>query len=101
MVVSVRRAWPSLWHCLTLDFLYSTCSEGTTPSVRTRVRKRPGVRRVTRRLKLHLIGAPEVEILPDDLFEEAAAGDGTIEDLGQGELGLQDGELVPIAGRSV
>src|SRR2546425_12262090 len=35
MVVSVRRACPSLWYCLTLDFLYSTCSEGTTPSVRS------------------------------------------------------------------
>jgi hypothetical protein len=43
MVVSVRRAWPSLWYCLTLDFLYCTWSDGTTPSVSTRVRKLPGV----------------------------------------------------------
>ena len=41
MVVSVRRAWPSLWYCLTWTSCTSTCNEGTTPSVKTRVRNRP------------------------------------------------------------
>ena len=50
---------------------------------------------------MHLIGAAEVEILADDLFEEAPPGARAIEDLGQGELGLEDRELIPIAGRPV
>ena len=41
--------------CLTLAFLSCTWREGTTPSVRTRVRKLPGVRRETRRLKIGCI----------------------------------------------
>ena len=51
--------------------------------------------------QLHLIGPADVEILADDLFEETAPGERPIEDLGQGELGLQDRELIPIAGRAV
>ena len=51
--------------------------------------------------QLHLIGTAEVEILADDFFEETAPGERTIEDLGQGELGLQDRELIPIARRAV
>ena len=51
--------------------------------------------------QLHLIGTAEVEILADDLFEETAAGQRPIEDLGQRELGLQDRELIPIAGGAV
>ena len=75
MVVSVRRAWPSLWYCLTLDFLYSTWSDGTTPSVNTRVRKLPGraARDAPIEDQLHLIGTADVEILADDFFEETAA----------------------------
>lgn len=46
---------PFLGYGLTLDFLYCAWSEGTTPSVKTRVRKPPGVRRVTRRLKISCI----------------------------------------------
>ena len=40
--VSVRSAWASLWYCLTLAFLYSTWSEGTTPSVRIACAELPG-----------------------------------------------------------
>ena len=47
--------------------------------------------------QLHLIGTAEVEILADDLFEEAAAGARPIEDLGQGEFGLEDRQLIAIA----
>jgi hypothetical protein len=72
----VRRACPSLWYCLTLDFfLYSTCSEGTTPLGEDARAEAP--RRAARDApiedQLHLIGATEIEILADDLFEETAA----------------------------
>ena len=40
--------------------------------------------------QLHLIGAADVEILADDFFEETAAGEGAIEDLGQRKLRLED-----------
>ena len=48
--------------------------------------------------QLHLIGTTDIQILAHDLFEETAAGQRPIEDLGQGELGLQDREVVPIPG---
>jgi hypothetical protein len=51
--------------------------------------------------QLHLIGSAEIEILPDDLLEETTPRDRPIEHLGQGELGLQDRELIPITGRPV
>jgi hypothetical protein len=47
--------------------------------------------------QLHLIRTAEVEILSHDFFEEAAPGDWPIEDLREGELRLEDRELVPIA----
>jgi hypothetical protein len=37
---------------------------------------------------LHLIGTADVEILADDLFEEAAARARMVEDLGERELAL-------------
>lgn len=43
MVVSVRRALPSLRYCLIFECLQSMCRLGTTPLVMTRVRNRPGV----------------------------------------------------------
>ena len=51
--------------------------------------------------QLHLIGTAEIEIFSDHFFEETASGDGAIEDLGQGELGLENRELIPIAGSPV
>jgi hypothetical protein len=50
---------------------------------------------------LHLVGAAEVEVLADHLLEEDAAGQRPIQDLGQGELGLEDGDLVAVAGLPV
>jgi len=43
MVVSVRKARPALKYRLTSQRLYWTCRLGMTPSVMTRVQKRPGV----------------------------------------------------------
>ena len=51
--------------------------------------------------ELHLVGPAQVEILAHDFFEEAAAGAGPIEDLGQGEFRLEDRELVAIAGAAM
>ena len=51
--------------------------------------------------QLHLIRTAEIEILADDFFEETAAGHRSIEDLREGELGLQDGELIAIPGGPV
>src|SRR6185295_13718694 len=48
-----------------------------------------------------LAGPSDVEVLADHLLEEDASGERLVEDLGQGELGLQDGELVAIAGGAV
>jgi hypothetical protein len=51
-----------------------SCSEGTTPSVMTRVRNRPGVRRLTLRSnnQAHLAGAADIEVLADHLLKEDA-----------------------------
>src|SRR5580658_9806521 len=46
----------------------------------------------------HFLGATEIEVLADHLFEEQAAMHGPIEHLGQRELGLQDRDIVAIAG---
>ena len=40
-------------------------------------------------------------MLANDLFEETAPGERTIEDLGESELRLQDRELIPIPRRAV
>src|SRR3990172_10943333 len=51
--------------------------------------------------QLHLIRPTDVEILANHFFEETAARERPIEDLGQRELGLQDGEVISIAGGAV
>ena len=51
--------------------------------------------------QLHVVGAADVEILADHLFEEDASGQGPIQYLGQGELSLQDGDVVGVAGGMV
>ena len=67
------------------------------------MRNRPGVCLVIRRSKdqLHVIGPADVEVLADHFLEEDAAGGGTVEDLGQGELSLKDRNVVAIAGCSI
>ena len=51
--------------------------------------------------QLDLVGAAEVEVLANDLLEEQAAVHGLVEHLGERELGLQDGDVVAIAGTPV
>ena len=51
--------------------------------------------------QLHAVGPPQVEVLADRLLEEHAPLHGPVEDLGERELGLQDGDLVADPGRPV
>ena len=68
-----------------------------------RVRKRPGVRLVTAAVEdeLHLVGTPKIQILTDDIFKQDAAAERSVQDLSQGELGLQNGDVIAIAGGTV
>ena len=101
MVVSVRRGLPLL---LDRGGLSSTCRLGVTPAVITLVWNRPGVARGPRRIgrgvedETDLIGAADVEVVADDLLEEDPTRDRCVEHLGQGELGLQDRQVVAMAG---
>ena len=49
----------------------------------------------------HLAGAADIEVLADHLLEEDAPRHRLVEHLGERELGLQDGEVVAIAGGAV
>jgi hypothetical protein len=67
------------------------------------VRKRPGVCRVTRRSKISCTrsGPTEVEVLANEVLEEQPPAQRAIQHLGQAELGLKDGQLVPVPGLAV
>ena len=47
------------------------------------------------------VGAADVEVLADDLLEEHPPGQGPVQHLGEGELGLQDRDVVAVAGPAV
>src|ERR687895_2281273 len=51
--------------------------------------------------QLHLIGSAQVQVLADDFLEEDPAAEGSVQDLSQGELGLEDGNLVAVTGSAV
>ena len=51
--------------------------------------------------QLHLIGPSDIQVLANHFFEEDASADRAVQDLGQRELRLQDGELVPVTGLPV
>ena len=51
--------------------------------------------------ELHVVGPPQVQVLADDLLAQDAATDGTVEHLGAGELGLQDGDVIAVARRAI
>ena len=78
-----------------------------TPSVITRVRNRPGVARLPAAHQppvedqRDLVGAADVEVVADDLLEEDPPGHRLVQHLGQGELGLQDRDVVAVAGGPV
>jgi hypothetical protein len=68
------------------------------------VRNRPGVTFRPRRSTLAVedqadpVRPTDIEVVADDLFEEHPAIDWFVEHLGQRELGLQDRELISVAG---
>src|SRR6516162_4435730 len=108
MVVSVRTpTWEMpgtcFMYCLMWEFLYSTCKDGTTPSVNTRVRKRPGVPRADSPLEdeLYVVGTTQIEVFANDFFKEDTAAQGTIQNLGQGKLGLENGHIITVPGGPV
>src|SRR5437870_13171689 len=47
------------------------------------------------------VRAANVEVLADDLFEEHPPGERPVEDLGEGELGLQHREVIAVAGPAI
>src|SRR5713101_6288761 len=51
--------------------------------------------------QLHLVWAAQVEVLADRGFKEQPAGEWPVQDLGQGEFGLQDRNFVVISGDAV
>ena len=51
--------------------------------------------------ELHMVGTAEVEVLAHDLLEEDPPLDGPVEHLGEGELGLEDRDVVADAGPAV
>jgi hypothetical protein len=51
--------------------------------------------------ELDTVGTSEVQVLADELFEEEPTGERTVQDLGERELGLEDGEVVGVASGDV
>ena len=49
----------------------------------------------------NLVGAADVEVVADDLLEEDPTRDRFVQHLGQRELGLQDRDVVAVAGGSI
>jgi hypothetical protein len=49
----------------------------------------------------HLVGSAYVQVVTDDLLEEDPAGHGPVEYLGKRELGLEDRDVVAVAGPAV
>jgi hypothetical protein len=72
-----------------------------------RVRNRPGVAwahladDLAVEDEADLVRAADVEVAGDDLLEEDPAGDGLVEHLGEGELRLQDRQVVGVPGGDV
>ena len=48
--------------------------------------------------QLHLFRTAQIDVLADDFLEKAASIDGSVPHLGEGELGLEDGQIVVIQG---
>src|SRR5659263_213481 len=107
IVVSVRSALPSLWYLLDLGVLVVDV-QGRDDAVGDD----PGAEAARGRVvaladdapvedQANLVGAANVEVLVQHLLEEDSPGHRSVEHLGEGELGLQDRQLVPVAGRLI
>src|SRR5438093_8154391 len=106
MVVSVRRARSSLKYCLTWECLCSMWRLGVDPigDDPGAVAKRRGGRSFREpggKQQAHPVGAAQIQVLPDQLFEEVASLDRLVKYVGEAHLQLPDGQPVGIAGRTV
>ena len=50
---------------------------------------------------MDLVGAAHIQVLADDLLKQDAPRDGPVKDLREGELRLQDGDIVAEASRAL
>ena len=73
---------------------------GDDPCAIAERRRRSGARDPKRKQQADAVRPAEVQVLADDGFEEVAALDGPIEDLGQTDFQLADREAMVIAGRT-
>jgi len=103
MVVSVRRARPSLWFLLDLGVLVVDVKRRGDPNGYDPGAKAPGCAtgHAPRKDQGDLIGATEVQVVTDHLLEEHPSGEWAVEHLGEGELGLEDRDVVAVAGPAV
>jgi hypothetical protein len=51
--------------------------------------------------QLHLLGTAQIDVFADDLLEEAASVEAPIPNLSEGELGLEDGQVIAVTGAAV
>ena len=67
------------------------------------MRKRPGVPRADSPLEdeLYVVGTTQIEVFANDFFKEDTAAQGTIQNLGQGKLGLENGQVVAVASGAI
>ena len=103
MVVSVRRARPSLWYCLILlNLVIDVQRRGHAFGQHARAKTaRRSLGHAPLEDQLHLIGPAQVQVLADDFLEEDAARLRPIEHLGQRKLRLQDRHVVAVAGLAI
>jgi hypothetical protein len=104
MVVSVRSARPSLWYLLDRGvFVVHVQARGDAFGDHPGAEPAgcltgPGFHQSAIEDQADLVRATDVEVVADDLFEEHSTVDRGVEHLREGELGLQDGELIPVLG---
>jgi hypothetical protein len=51
--------------------------------------------------QLHLFWTAQIDVFTDDLLEEAASVESALPDLSEGELGLEDGQVVAVTGPAI
>ena len=95
MVVSVRRARPSLWYCLmrrsfVVDVQGGHDAIGNDAGAKQAGR---GLGNPAVKDQLHLFGPADIEVFANHFFKEDAAGERSVENLGEGEFDLQDGKV--------
>src|SRR5437879_4288629 len=106
MVVSVRRACCSLKYCLMSVLLVADVqaggdASGDHPRVIATPRRRGAARHTRGEQQIDAIGTAEVEVIPDEGLKELPTVQRRVEDLGEADLQLPDGEAMTVAGRAI